>query len=490
MERKMVNNFRCLPGKLSAPAIKLFTLIILTMGLVWIQLPPAFADIAPPKQPPGSNISPEAETQVQMVAENVLLWVHPSIANEGGVLVSADYAMQNRGLEEERMSVRFPLQHHDAIGEGGGKLPQLKDFNVKVNQEIVPFTIAEEPFWEGGLPVNWAKFEVAFPVEEEVIISVEYRAELYGYVDAAMIDYLLETGAGWYGPIGSVAITLRLPYAASPTNVFTDWYNEDLGEATFVGNEVRWQCYSLEPTERSNFLGRMVWPYRWLEILEIERRVGESPADVELVVNLAEAYREVGSIKGTYIESIYSLSENIILQGLALAPHEPEYHVQLAHLEWWKLAWISKEDINNPGVQLAIRELKLALDEDPNNQSALDLLNHMSEVIGDFELPDQVPLVKPTVPTLTPFPTCTTEPSLTPRPTRTKQPTSTPTMIISTQTETASTPTLQPTSTLEDNEPSNSDSGTIATIALSGLFLVVGLGVGYWYKGQRELHTE
>jgi hypothetical protein len=164
--------------------------------------------------------------------------------------------------------------------------------------------------------------------------------------------------------------------------------------------------------------------------------------------------------------------------------------VQLAHLEWWKLAWISKEDINNPGVQLAIRELKLALDEDPNNQSALDLLNHMSEVIGDFELPDQVPLVKPTVPTLTPFPTSTTEPSRTPRPTRTKQPTSTPTMIISTQTETAFTPTHQPTSTLEDNEQFNSNSGTIATIALSGFFLVVGLGVGYWYRGQRELHTE
>src|SRR5919199_71658 len=54
----------------------------------------ALADIAPPEQPPGSNISPGGQTQVWMRAEEVVIDVRPRAGggDRNGVVLAGDLA--------------------------------------------------------------------------------------------------------------------------------------------------------------------------------------------------------------------------------------------------------------------------------------------------------------------------------------------------------------------------------------------------------------
>ncbi len=77
---------------------------------------PARADIAPPAEPPGSNISPGESTQVQMLAETVQIQVQPvgyqsrpRLAVEFALAsVKASFVMRNQGQAAEQLQVRFP----------------------------------------------------------------------------------------------------------------------------------------------------------------------------------------------------------------------------------------------------------------------------------------------------------------------------------------------------------------------------------------------
>jgi hypothetical protein len=54
----------------------------------------ARADIAPPSEPPGSNISPGEGTQVQMLAETVQIDVQP-VAYQSRPRLAAEFALAN-----------------------------------------------------------------------------------------------------------------------------------------------------------------------------------------------------------------------------------------------------------------------------------------------------------------------------------------------------------------------------------------------------------
>src|SRR4030067_3351099 len=83
----------------------------------------ARADIAPPGQPPGSNLAPAAEiTNVVMTSESVLLTVQPTPwagafaaeeenrgATRDWARVEAHFVMRNTGTQSEAMAGRFPL---------------------------------------------------------------------------------------------------------------------------------------------------------------------------------------------------------------------------------------------------------------------------------------------------------------------------------------------------------------------------------------------
>ncbi len=444
----------------------------------------AWADAAPPAQPPGSNIEPGSSTMVQMVAENVLLWVY-SLGND--VSISADFAMRNQGTEREVLAVRFPMENPNGWGDGYGQHDwQVRDFSVRVDGAQVPFNIVDESYTEKDDPIPWATFEVEFPPSEDVIINVSYSTELYGdewpYGDRAHIDYVLGTGSGWYGPIGSAAVTLRLPYAVSPTNVpFVYMGRSHLG-TTFVGNEVRWQVQNYEPDPYDKFMAGIIWPSYWKEILDLEARIGEGPNDLEAVLALAEAYRIIDLERGYIVNGVlFSLSENTILQALALDPSAPDLYAELAFNRWWRLpSELKGGDIHHPEVQNVLRVLMIALKGNPDNQKALELLDEMRRVFGDFELPDEIPAVDLPIYTPTPEAVERITPTSTPEAegkeqflwTSTPQPTST---------KIAPIPTFSPQPTLPAVLASHATEGSnwLGFIMVGLASLLAGAAIGY-----------
>src|SRR5512138_1745533 len=140
----------------------------------------ARADIAPPFQPPGSNLQPGQEsTQVRMAAETVVIEVQRDITPEslGRAHVIADFTMHNLGTADESMAVRFPISASD----GNWGYPEISNVVIKVNGKPVQHRRADYPEinarygWtnENSL-VPWAEFDVTFPAGKDIPIQVAY----------------------------------------------------------------------------------------------------------------------------------------------------------------------------------------------------------------------------------------------------------------------------------------------------------------------------
>jgi hypothetical protein len=276
-----------------------------------------------------------------MVAEYVLIVV-PEISGVGGpVNIQAVFSMRNHGAAAETMDVRFPLEPIDGFGDGWGERVYIDDFEVSVDAQSIPTREVSEPFSDGAA-ISWAVFPITFDPGEDVRITVDYTTQLYGR-EWAMVDYILETGAGWYGPIGSAVVVLRLPYAVSDSNVFAyypynPWDRAPGPTPAFVGREIRWDWHDLEPTAEDNLALYFIWPDRWQEILDLETQTGRNPSDVSAAVALAEAYREAGSDGHGFMvsESLYRLSRTAIEEALPYSPESLELEIELAVIEaWW-----------------------------------------------------------------------------------------------------------------------------------------------------------
>ena len=188
--------------------------ILLVLVLVTFTTP-VRADIAPPDQPPGANPVPGSEvTEVRMVAESVLIEVQAKSPADalGTARVTADFNMRNLGEKAETMAVRFPT----GASDGRGGTPEISDMVVKVNGKSVTLraTTGEDPNYGGG-SVPWVEFDVSFPAQQDVNISVSYTLEAVGEMPYIWFNYIFSTGAGWKGTIGSADLTARFPYEIS-----------------------------------------------------------------------------------------------------------------------------------------------------------------------------------------------------------------------------------------------------------------------------------
>ncbi len=416
---------------------------LLCLGLLLLAFAgPARADAAPPLQPPGSNIAPGAETQVQMVAERVVVDVQS--AEAGGVRVRADFTLRNLGSAGERMAVRFPLEHPTGMGDGYGRFPQVQGFAAEVNGQPVPVRTVAEPDTLGERLIQWAAFDVDFPVGQDVAISVTYAtsltgdhdAKLTGY-DGAAVYYILETGAGWRGPIGTADIVLRLPYAVGPGNVFLAHFTSPGGE--YAGSEVRWHRENLEPTREDNWRAYMVWPDDWRRILDLQAETAARPGDVEARVELARAYRKVGSDKHAFVGSDYlaDLSERTLAEALALRPDSAALHAELAALRWWRLyyryPWVERGDPADPALAPIRSEVEAALRLDPQNPDAKRVARELAEWLGLTPTPEPSPTAAPEA---TPAPTATIPLAATSTPASTVAATALPTASVAPATRT------------------------------------------------------
>ncbi|GIV83310.1 MAG: hypothetical protein KatS3mg052_0317 [Candidatus Roseilinea sp.] len=340
------------------------------------------ADIAPPEQAPGSNIQPEGTTRVQMAAERVTIEVlRVKGARNTGLPVAnvvASFTMRNTGDAPETMTVRFPLRDPGGQGDGFGGHPEIEQVIVTVNGKRAPTRVVTtpNPRGESEPPIRWAAFDVTFPADEEVAIGVQYTLQSTGYPPYGRFKYILETGAGWYGPIGLASLVLKLPYEANAENVVL---GQSTPGGTFVGDEVRWTFKDIEPSEQDNFYVTVLAPIVWERILEARRRTEATPKSAAAWRELAQAY--LSAIFGKYRPEIGANFVPLIEEAYRRAQENDPTSAQL-HAEWAQVLLNLYPPLFNLDPAIAEKifaALQAAFERDPSNPLAQKVLSDMRD---------------------------------------------------------------------------------------------------------------
>jgi tetratricopeptide (TPR) repeat protein len=383
----------------------------------------ARADIAPPINPPGSNVQPGGEsTQVRMVTEKVVLEVLDDGQEQGlgKAHVSADFIMSNLGSDAETMQVRFPISSNN----GWGKYPEITEVIVKVDGKTVPTKIASknEPN-DFSDPVPWIEFEVTFPPSVDVPISVAYDLQGSGYYPYTAFYYLLDTGAGWKDTIGRAEIILRLPYKANSQNVVQDfqigWAETNRG-ATFDGNDVRWLYEDFEPgpfTVVQNMEFVLVAPGAWKNVLQAQIDVNANPNNGEAWGRLAKVYKELFLMGKGYRNDaggneLFQLSVEAYEKCLQLKPSDALWHAGFADLLANKAYWDSWSSGPTQNAIQALTEIHTALQIAPNDAKVKEIAENiywlftegmkLTDTGYDFPWLTQTPTSRPPKETIAP----------------------------------------------------------------------------------------
>ncbi len=361
-------------------------MIVAVFGLIFIYRS-AFADVAPPKAPPGSNPEVETvETKVRMMEEKVVIDVQQveDIKVMGTARVWAEFQMKNLGSESEQLMVRFP----SSFSDGFRGYPEIEDMIVTVNDvSVQPSRVELEGEPENWAdPVQWVEFEVSFPPAEIVEIEVEYTLKGTGEYPFVTYDYLLETGAGWKGTIGSAEIIVRLPYQATNKSVFVDnspgWGRTTAG-AILTGNEVQWYFEDFEPAYEHNIGIAIVWPSAMAAVEREEKNVRDFPEDGEAWGRLGKLYKEISRLRrGTRTdpggEILFKLSQDAYQNALKYLPDDALWHLGyadlLVHNAYFSPAsagWVRDDFVK------ALQEMHTAYHLAPDQADILRFLNSM-----------------------------------------------------------------------------------------------------------------
>jgi hypothetical protein len=457
----------------------------------------AHADIAPPPAPQLGGLEPLGyqETNVQMVYERVEMEVQSfqyvdSFYFASRVNVVAYFTMHNNGNVSESMQVVFPLESFSNCreGYGGGNsythyFVQEDSFSAIIDGSEAPIkkVVTDHPYKIDGVcdQMTWAGFDVVFPVDEDVMIKVQYVMETMGSADSMQnIEYILETGAGWAGPIKRGYVIVKFPYIATTENVLsasTPGYQ-------FLYNEIFWSFENLEPTFENNIQISIVSPDTWQEILFLRRELKNNPASPEKWLELAQIYKGISTWHGPNLRDRYYYQKVPITyeQGIESNPNNASLYSSYADFLFEDCCYYV--DSMNPETYTHILNLtNKALALDPKDPIAPHLL-----VIIQSENPNLTFTPPPTIPpTATSLFTAT--PSITPIPTETpfvvtvihtktvKVPTSTPKPEVPTATS------LSTEVPVQEEAPKKTSATPMIFGALILFFAGIGVGV-FWQK--------
>jgi len=397
----------------------------------------ALADMAPPYNPPGSNLQPgTSTTQVRMMAETVLIDVkNDTTPNSlGSASVTADFTMRNLGSQDESMAARFPI----SANNGYGKYPEITDIVIKVNGRQISYRRASYPdirYYNQDQNVPWAEFDVTFPVGQDVAVEVAYNLQGSGYPNLPYTSYyyILDTGAGWKDTIGSADITLRLPYAANSQNVVLDTqigWAQTTSDGSTQGNEMHWHFENFEPGPNGvvdNLEFALVAPFAWQTVLKDRGNVSSNPNDGEAWGQLGKAYKAIFFLNKAYRMDagggeIYQASVDAYEKCLTLLPNDAEWHAGFADLLANRSYWDYSSTSGSADMYRAFHEIQTALQLAPNDAKVQDIAQQISGMFPgsmsqsgtgyDFIWLTQTPTPYPTAPTTaTPEPGKTVPPS-------------------------------------------------------------------------------
>lgn len=353
------------------------------------------ADVAPPEQPPGASIMPGGEsTQVRMLAETVTLTVlsKPAANFLAQAKTEADFTMRNLGTAEEKMEARFPLTFWDEGGDGFFNFPEIPDIQIFVNGKSVPTHRIDATYTSpGGIALSrspWAAFDVTFPPGKDVQITVKYTTNGYGYAPFVALRYILETGAGWNGTIGTADIVIKLPYDATAENVLLDessGFSETTLGAQLVGQEVRWHFEDFEPAHENNIALSLVIPSYWQKILDWRTQTAKTPDDGEAWGQLGKALKEAIRYNKGYLResatgnAMYTQAVQAYQKSVTLLPKDALWHYGFADLLWSHYYFNSSGSQDDySAISQAVDELRQSLALDSKNQNAQDLATWIS----------------------------------------------------------------------------------------------------------------
>lgn len=443
---------------------------------------PARADAAPPVDPPGGDISPEGATEVEMVAEKVVIDLRQT--DDGTASVTAWFLLQNTGTVDEHLKVRFPLNGDPLWNPTTEEYsyPLITDFKVwNGSQQLSTQKIednnlnAVEYFLGYGSIIYWSVFEADFPVDEQVELTVRYSLDLTELNPSSFVEifYILATGAGWKGPIRDAEIVLRFPFIINELNVPSLGSVFFGAEETVVENELCLHLVDFEPRSAQNLQAEIVKPSLWQDVLAKRLQVISMPDDSSAWVNLASAYAAAGLDKhGWFSDEQSALAfTHAFLKAVELDPENLHYHLELLRTLDYSYGY---GPIPNYIQTVMLNEAAAILQLDPANQEVLDMVASWRQVSPDLILPTPVPpfsLLVPT-PTSSVAPTQAKSPTFTPIPrsypsaTQTIRPTATPVPLSKT-----STPQPETLSGIVKN----------IGIGLAGLLLgFIAGGVSFW----------
>lgn len=374
----------------------IFTMVI----IILLALPSnVFADVAPPPQPPGSNLEPGTEnTQVRMVAEtvNIIIQADTPAISLGQARVSADFTMRNLDDQDESMTVRFPLGHD----EGYPSWKTIDNLVVMVNNRTTSTKIITENGDNSNLGVGsdspWAVFDVYFPSGQDVSIQITYTLEAGGESPFVQFDYIFSTGAGWKDTIGSATLNVIFPYEINSLNVLPDYsFGKDPMSHQSGPKQLTWVFTDLEPQLSDNFELRMVAPSIWKTILKEKSNVTAKPNDGEAWGRLGKLYKQIafssrgrGFRSGTLNEDtgaqeLFILSKDAYQKAVDLKPSDALWHAGFADLLAYYVSWISYEHIDSRSeAYKALSEIKTALELAPKDAKVLEIADSLVYELG------------------------------------------------------------------------------------------------------------
>ncbi len=293
-------------------AVSAVLVTLLCLGLPLI----ALGDFRPDPNPTGGNLAPEGATKVQMLREAIVLEVQStgsSSLSPDVAAVTGDFAFKNQGQANEQMRVLFPVASEYSRFYVG------RDLRVWVDgREVITKEVKKRD--SNGTMYTWRGFTASFPPAREVHLTVKYLTDPLNFnfnVNSANpptafgnFAYTFATGAAWFGKIGAIDLTVRLPYTVTKENFAANMYRLFSEYQTspvipqYRGNEAHWRWENVEPTDLSVL--EMTTPATWLwrDVLETRTKLARVPTDLSanqtLIRLMATLYgsqnRELGGV--------------------------------------------------------------------------------------------------------------------------------------------------------------------------------------------------
>jgi hypothetical protein len=388
----------------------LLVLVLLVAALPLIVIQRVWADGAPPPQSAASDVAPGQGTQVQMISETVVLDIRSEPISGSDytrtvALVNAEFLMRNRSSQAETMDVRFPMDW--PTKEEGIPSLVIQGIQVKVDGRQ---TMTRQVDFSGQ---PWTTWPVTFAPSRDVRMQVTYRTVATEWHNAcfnslSLVDlgnvnsladlyYILETGAGWRGPIGQGDIIFRFPYSASlemieSSDFFRPAYTSTMPAFVVEGRDLHWHFTNLEPTSKDNVHLSVITPPVWQAILDARRNVQRRPQDAQAYLQMGMEYWLAVPVKYMWPEDMSvanhfgPLAEAAFKRAVELAPNDFLAHVRYARF----LTCRAFSETPEPYYSRAVQEVNRVLAMDPNSADANELAGFLFEIGIDY-------LVTPTV---------------------------------------------------------------------------------------------